>query len=61
MTKKQTALAAAEDLAASFLWYDRKEDPELTRDDLWALIRSGELTVAEIVAKFEKGLREAVP
>lgn len=44
------------DLAAKFLFYDRKECEELPRGSIEAAVKAGEITVDEIVARFRAGL-----
>jgi hypothetical protein len=57
-TKKQIAIAALRDCASGFAYYDRKEDEELSREDVRALFASGELTQADILAAFVAELRD---
>ncbi len=52
MTRRETILAAAEDLAGDFLYYSRKEDEDLPRGAIEEAIESGEVTVDEIISKF---------
>jgi len=47
-----TILNAAEDLASSFAFYDRKEDEALSGEDPEDAIRRGVVTLDEIVAAF---------
>jgi len=54
---KDLILAAAEDLAVSFIYYDRKEDEDLPRGAIEEAVKKGEITVDEIVSRFEKTLR----
>lgn len=51
-TKKELALGSIDDLVADFAYYDRKDDDELSVDDMVDLIKSGELTQKEIIARF---------
>jgi len=46
------------DLVVKFLYYNRKEDEELPVGAIDDAIKSGETSVEEIVAVFEKSLRE---
>jgi hypothetical protein len=59
-TKKQIALDTITDLAGDFLYYDRKDDDELSRDDIKNLIKNNELTREEIKKHFNKALDEAL-
>jgi hypothetical protein len=49
---KQTILATVSDLCADFLYYDRKEDEELSAGDLERAVESGEITIDEMVDEF---------
>jgi plasmid maintenance system antidote protein VapI len=53
---KKKILATVDDLVGSFLYYDRKEDEELSIDQLNEAIETGEITIDEIVSAFRKGL-----
>lgn len=44
------------DCVADFLYYDRKEDPELPIGDIEELIKDGVLTVDQIIDMFKKEL-----
>ena len=46
------------DLAVKFLYYNRKEDEELPVGSIEEAVKSGETSIAEIVAVFEKALRD---
>lgn len=48
------------DLVSNFLYYDRKEDEELPRGSIQEAIAAGEISVEEIVATFNKELREGL-
>lgn len=50
--KRLLLLASARDAASQLLYYDRKEDEELTPDDVDELISTGAVTLAEITAAF---------
>jgi hypothetical protein len=53
---KQTILNTINDLCADFLYYDRKEDEDLSSNQLKEAVESGEITVNEMVAEFRKKL-----
>lgn len=55
---KQTILKAISDLCMDFTYYDRKEDEELSEEQLDEAILSGDITIDEIVAKFKKELED---
>ena len=55
---KQIILNTVEDLCSNFLYYDRKEDEDLSSEQLYSSIRSGEVTIDEIVAEFRKHIEE---
>lgn len=61
-TEKQTAreliFVTIEDLAADFMYYDRKGDESLPRDAIEEAVAQGKITVDEIVDKFRRSLRE---
>jgi hypothetical protein len=61
MTKKEHAIAAIQDLASDYFYYDRKEDEDLTRDDLVELAMSNSLTIEEALEAFGAALRENWP
>lgn len=45
-----------QDLVTDFISYDRKEDEELPRDQLEDAVRTGEVTIEEIVDRFRSEL-----
>lgn len=53
---KEIILKEVETLVANFVYYDRKEDEDLSMYDLDKAIRSGEITIDEIVNKFRETL-----
>lgn len=53
---KQIILDTIIDLCLDFLLYDRKEDEYLTTEQLNEAIKSGEVTIDEMVAEFRKHL-----
>lgn len=55
---KETVLTAISDLVSDFLYYDRKEDEDLTMGAIEALVEKGELTVDEMVARFREELEK---
>ncbi len=61
MNKRELIINAVKDLAGSLLYYDRKDDEDLERGDIEAQIKSGAITVDEIVSTFkdelERGLK----
>ena len=60
MNEERTKLIhnTTKDLVADFLKYNRKEDEELPVGQIEEAIKAGETSVEEIVAVFEKALRE---
>jgi hypothetical protein len=54
--KKQTILDTIEDLCSDFLYYDRKGSESLSIEDLNEAVRTGEVTIDEMVAEFRKHL-----
>lgn len=55
---KQIILNTISDLCSNFLYYDRKEDEELSMDQLNEAVKSGEITVDEMVNAFRKHLED---
>ncbi len=58
MERRERILAAANDLARDFLYYDRKEDEELVRGEIQEAVEKGEVTKDEIVEEFKNQLNE---
>ncbi len=53
-TRRDYILGAASDLAADFMYYDRKEDEDLPRGEIEEAIKTGEVGEKEIVSVFAK-------
>jgi len=53
---KQTILDTISDLCSDFLYYDRKEDEDLTMEQLNEAVKQGEITIDEMVEEFRKHL-----
>jgi len=58
---KEIILNTIEDLCSNFLYYDRKEDEDLTMQQLNDAVASGEITINEMVNAFRKHLEESLP
>ena len=58
--KKEYAKKVIIDLVADFLYYDRKEDEDLNRDDILKLYQTDELTVQETIQLFAEELARAI-
>ena len=58
VSRRDLILATVQDLVIDFVEYDRREDEELSTDDLVEAIDKGEITIAEISKAFKKALRE---
>lgn len=58
-TRRRHILDKASDLAADFMYYDRKEDEDLPRGAIEEAIAAGEITVDEIVAEFRRHVEGA--
>lgn len=54
--RKKLILATIEDLVTDFTYYGRKEDEELTTEDLMEAVESGEVTIDEMVEHFREKL-----
>jgi hypothetical protein len=59
-TKRELIFGTLEDLVSNFLYYDRKEDEDLPKGAIEKAIKDGEITVAEIVAEFEKHIIDSI-
>jgi hypothetical protein len=59
--KRQTILNTVQDLVSDFVYYDRKEDEDLSTDQMNEAIETGVITVDEIVAEFRKHLEKTYP
>ncbi len=53
---KQIILNTISDLVSDFVYYDRKEDEDLTYNQLSDAVKTGEITVDEMVEEFRKNL-----
>ncbi len=56
MSRREKILAVASDTMSRFLYYDRKESEDLPRGSIQEAIRSGELTIDDIVWVFRDEL-----
>lgn len=54
---KETILNTVSDLVSNFTYYDRKNDEDLTEEDLDKAIKSGEITLKEISEYFFECLK----
>lgn len=54
---KQKILDTISSLCSDFLYYDRKEDEDLTMEQLNEAVKSGEITIDEMVEEFRKHLK----
>lgn len=57
---KEEIIATVDNLIASFLWYDRKEDEDLPNGAIEKAIDDGVITVEEIVERFREQLIENI-
>jgi translation elongation factor EF-G len=53
---KQTILDVISDLCSDFFYYDRKEDEQLTIEQLNEAVKSGKITIDEMVSEFRRHL-----
>ena len=58
---KEQILGIVRDLATGFVYYDRKEDEDLSMDQLNEAVESGGMTVDDMVAEFRKQLEATYP
>ena len=56
MEDKELILGYIDDLIGSFVYYDRKEDEELTIERLNKAVQTGIVTIDEMSERFRKGL-----
>lgn len=61
MDKREILKATIKDLLSCFLYYDRKEDEELSLGDIEEMLSEHEVSVDEIVRWFEEELVERLP
>jgi len=59
-TSKEKLANTISDMVSNLLYYDRREDEDLTLDEMNNLINSHEVDVNWIVAQFEKELERAL-
>lgn len=59
MTRRELILGYMRDLAADFLYYDRKEDEDLPLGEIEAAVAAGELSYAEIAEAFRAELEDS--
>lgn len=55
---KQIILFTIDDLVANFVYYDRKEDEDLTAQQLYEAFNLGEITIDQMVERFREGLEK---
>lgn len=55
---KETILNTIDDLCMDFCYYDRKEDEELSIEQLIEAVKSGVITIDEMVEAFRKHLED---
>lgn len=53
---RKLILDAIHDLCQDFLYYDRKEDEDLSIEHLKLAVKNSEITIDEMVAEFKKHL-----
>lgn len=53
---KEEIIKTIQDLCSNFLYYDRKEDEDLTMEQLNKAVKDGEITIDEMVAEFRRNL-----
>ena len=55
--KKKIIKTRVDNVMSAFFYYDRKEDDELPAGKLQEMVKSGDITVDEIVRMFETKIR----
>lgn len=53
---KEKILNTISDLVSDFVYYNRKEDEELSAEQLNAAVKNGDITIEEMVEAFREGL-----
>lgn len=53
-------LNTVDDLCSKFLYYDRKEDEELSFEQLNQAVKTGNISIEEIVDRFKTNLENAL-
>lgn len=59
-TRRQHIIDSVTDSVSDLLYYDRKEDEDLPRGAIGEAVRSGEITVEEMITFWADELREGV-
>ena len=57
---KEIILSTVRDLCSCFLYYDRKEDEDLSAEELKEAVKNGTITIDEIVEEFRKQLENTL-
>lgn len=60
MERRKNILMTIDDLVSDFLGDDREDDDDLPIDAIEEAVEQGEITVAEMVAEFERRLRDGL-
>ena len=55
-TKKEIVVSIIKDTVSDFLYYDRKEDEEMSREDIQRVFDDGLITIDEAVNLFREEL-----
>jgi hypothetical protein len=57
---KEIILSAITDLSSNFLYYDRKEDEDLSSEDIEDAVENGIITIDEMVEEFRRNLEDTL-
>lgn len=57
---KEIILSAITDLTSCFLYYDRKEDEDLSSEDIEDAVENGIITIDEMVEEFRRNLEDTL-
>lgn len=57
---KELILNTIDDLAMKLFVYDRKNDEDLSQEQLLNALRSGEITIDEVVDRFRENVEDTV-
>ena len=57
---KEIILSTITDLSSNFLYYDRKEDEDLSSEDIEDAVENGIITIDEMVEEFRRNLEDTL-
>ena len=60
MTKREYFVRLIPDLVSMVVYYDRKEDEDLSREDVDLLFKNNEITLEEVTELFRKEFKDYI-